>query len=187
MSLVVVPGGFAEVPAEVADLLMRAATGEAEEAPARGVRVALLPEVVEVEAGELFALEVTVDAATAIAHLPVTIEYDPEVVAFEEITGGDFLGSAEDVEVLGTARNPGRLVIGASRLGQSGAVSGRGSVAKVTFRALAPGQTEVRFGRANALGEDLGHVAPLEKRQATVMVYLAGERPREDETAGALR
>jgi hypothetical protein len=82
--------------------------------------------------------------------------------------------------VLADFSRPGEVVLGASRLGEVPPVSGHGTVATITFRALLPGVSEVRFRQAQALAANLAPLAPVSAEPARIEVKAgrpAGERP----------
>lgn len=178
-SLIVVPGGFAEVPVDVAEIVLRSAVVERDPAiePLRsGLRMILEPAVIDVEAGELFEVEILVDAADPVAHLPLTLVFDPSVVEFVRLIAGDFFGGAADAEVLANSTRPGVVVVGASRLGRAQGVTGSGSLATVMFRAKSAGETTLGFARVNALGADLQRLEPVETWRARAVVRAAERR-----------
>jgi general secretion pathway protein D len=124
--------------------------------------------------GEVFEVRLQASAVRPLSHLPLTLEYDPAVLAVERVAAGDFLGAAGEAEVLSDATARGRLVIGASRLGQRGGTRGAGTVATITFRAVADGESRVRFAEARALDALLQPLAPFATEAMTVEV---GEAP----------
>lgn len=179
-SLIIVPGSFGEVPAEVADSVLRSAV--VEEAvvppPGSGLRLVLAPEVSTVDLGELFEVEILVETGQLVAHLPLTLTFDPAVLEFVRFRPGDFLGGASDAEVLATSTVPGKVVIGASRSGPNQGVRGSGALASATFRAVGPGQTALGFARVNALTNDLQAIVPIETwNSSTVVRAVTGAAP----------
>jgi general secretion pathway protein D len=172
-SLILVPGGFAEVPAEVADVVLRSSILEREpieNTPAPGLRLLLEPATSEVAVGELFAVEILVDSMEPVAHLPMTLTFDPSVVEFVRLEPGGFLGGGRDSEILANANVPGMVVLGASRSRGSEGVRGGGSLATAVFRAIKPGRTSVDFNRVNALTSQLRPIEPLETWNASAVV-----------------
>ncbi|MFQ5526018.1 MAG: secretin N-terminal domain-containing protein [Thermoanaerobaculia bacterium] len=177
-SLIIVPDGL-EIAAPVSDLAMTAPAvdlpvegsyQEELEPLTQGVRVALFPVVVNPRVGEFFRVEVVAQAADEVAHLPMTISYDPEVLEFDRIAAGDFLGPLDEVELVASSSRPGRIVVGASRLGRGAGVSGSGALATVRFRALRPGETELAFVRVSALSAELQSIEPVERWHALAVV-----------------
>lgn len=176
-SLIIVPGGFAEVPAEIADIVLRSSVVEREpllEPLRSGLRLFLEPAVVNVEVGELFEVEVLVDAVDPVAHLPLTLVFDPSVIEFVRMDAADFLGRGADTEILANSGGPGSVVVGASRRGHTEGVVGTGSLATAVFRAKSSGESELGFARVNALGADLRAVGPLETWKARAVVHPSG-------------
>ena len=149
---------------------------------AAAVRLRLAPERPGVEVGDLFEVRLEAIVARPVSHLPVVLEFDPAVLAVEAVEAGDFLGGADEATVLADRSQPGRLVIGASRLGDRPGVGGAGTVARIAFRALAPGNAAIRFARATAQDPTLTAVAPLALEGATLRVRprLDHPRPRPD-------
>jgi general secretion pathway protein D len=139
-----------------------------------GVRLALEPSVVSVAPGDRFELAVAVDSRVPVAHLPSTLEFDPALLAVEAVEGGDFLGGAGAAEVVADTSTAGTVVLGASRRGQKAGVAGRGRIARVTFRALAPGAGSVRFAAQRVLDPALVEIGGVVTGSAAIEV-----RPRE--------
>ena len=147
-------------------------------ATATDVELRMVPAEVAVAVGDSFELALTARALAPLSHLPVTLVFDPAVVAVERVEPGPFLGGPGAAEVLSDRSQPGRLVLGASRLGESVGVAGEGVIARVVFRAVGPGSAGLRFERARALDAGLRPLA-LETRPAAVEV--GGERPAAPE------
>jgi hypothetical protein len=57
-------------------------------------------------------------------------------------------------------------------------VTGGGTVARITFHALAPGQAAIRLAKATAKDSRLAAVAPVSARGATLRIRLVEPRPR---------
>jgi general secretion pathway protein D len=119
------------------------------------VTVWLLPEVDQVRAGETFDVVVEARALAPVSHLPLTLVYDPDLLAVEAVEKGDFLGDDAAAELLTDNSRAGQLMVGASRLGEVPGVAGAGDVAVVTFRALATGPARISFDDSRALDADL--------------------------------
>jgi general secretion pathway protein D len=148
------------------------ASGEAKRRSA-AVRVWLEPDRSQVAAGDRLTVAVEAEAVRGVSHLPLTLTYDPAVLAFESAEAGDFLGGPGAAQVMADASHPGRLVLGASRLGEAPAVTGQGTVARLVFRALkaaAPGATKIGFAEAQALDGALRPVLPLRTGAMTIAI-----------------
>jgi|CXWL01.1.fsa_nt_gi general secretion pathway protein D len=145
------------------------------------VRLSLAASRPRVAEGETF--EVTLDARSlgALSHLPVTLSYDPALLSVESVQAGSFLGGPEVAQVLSDASKPGRLVLGASRLGKAPGVAGSGVVARIVFKARSVGTAAIGFAKAQALDSALG---PLEIETSPLALELVAgrETPRERET-----
>jgi general secretion pathway protein D len=154
-----------------------AATAVTTTANAPAVRLWLAPGKLSVAPGDLFEVRVQADASQPVSHLPLALSFDPAVLAVEKVEDGDFLGGAGQAQVMSDSGRPGSLVIGASRLGKVAGVKGTGTVARITFRALAAGSSEIGF-EVKALDSAL---KPLAARSRPALVEVGGEpepRPR---------
>jgi len=143
-----------------------------------GVRLAMQPSVVSIEAGETFQVTLEVDARVPVAHLPATLVYDPARLRVERVEAGDYLGGAGAAEVLADYSIPGTIVIGASRLGRRPGVAGRGTVATIVFRSLSPGASPVRITDRRVLDPELLEIAGVETAGAEIEVRAAIEPRR---------
>ena len=132
------------------------------------VRLWLTPDRTEVTAGDRLTVAVKVAAQREIAHLPLTLAYDPALLTFESAAAGEFLGAPGTAQVMADASTPGTLVLGASRLGTAPGVSGEGTVALLTFRARAAGASRIDFAKTQALDAALHPVLPLRTLPLTI-------------------
>jgi hypothetical protein len=98
------------------------------------------------------------------------------VLAVEKVEAGDFLGGSGEAQVMSDAGRPGALVIGASRMGKAPGVKGTGTVARITFRAVAAGSSALGFD-AKALDASLRPLAA-SSRAAVVEVRAEPAAPR---------
>jgi general secretion pathway protein D len=157
------------------------ATLPAASAPA--VRIWLTPGRLTVSSGDVFEVLVQADASQPVSHLPLSLSFDPAVLAVEKVDAGDFLGGAGEAQVLSDTGRPGALVIGASRLGKLAGVKGTGTVARITFRAVAAGKSPLGF-EAKALDAGL---RPMPLRSRAAIIVVSGEaapRPRPTPQSG---
>ncbi|HEX9944008.1 MAG TPA: secretin N-terminal domain-containing protein [Thermoanaerobaculia bacterium] len=155
------------------------ATAAPAAAAAPAVRLWLTPGRLTVAPGDTFEVRVQADAGKPVSHLPLSLSFDPAVLAVEKVDAGGFLGGPGEAQVMSDSSRPGALVIGASRLGQVPGVKGTGTVARVTFRAVAAGSSEVGFD-GKALDSAL---RPLAVRTRPALVEVDGEpepRPRAE-------
>ncbi len=149
-------------------------SGEAGPPP---VRLELVAWPVAVAPGDGFTVTLRVESARPVSHLPMILKYDPRLLEVEKIDEGRFLGRETVAKIL-VATEPGRLILGASRLGDVAGVSGKGVLARIRFRALAEGQAVVAFEKRKALDAELRPLRPLEIRTARVVIsYEAAASP----------
>ena len=131
--------------------------------------------------GEEVEVELTVDTARPVSHLPLVVAYDPTRVEVVAVAAGEFLGGAGEREVLADLSRPGEIWLGASRLGDRPAVAGRGTVAVLRVRAIAAGVAELAIASAAPLGPDLSPL-PARVRPARLVVGDAEAPPRAPRT-----
>lgn len=134
------------------------------------VRLRLLPETIEVMAGETFVIEVEIATTAAVSHLPLTLAYDPRALAVEKVMAGDFLGGSRNAQVTADLSTPGELVIGANRVAGAAGVAGHGALARVRFRALVDGASAVSIAAARVMGPDLVEIGAVSLAESDVVV-----------------
>jgi general secretion pathway protein D len=149
---------------------------EAEAVPAAArkappVRLWLAPARLTVAPGDRFEVRVQATAGQAVSHLPLSLQFDPAVLAVETVEAGDLLGGAGEAQVMSDHSRPGALVIGASRLGKVAGVTGTGTVARIVFRAVGRGSTALGLD-GKALDAAL---KPLAVRSRPALVEVSGE------------
>ena len=138
------------------------------------VKVWLAPSRKVLAPGQKLVVKVQAQADKPISHLPLALSYDPAALAVEQVERGEFLGRTGDAQVLANAAHPGEVVLGASRMGEAPAVTGRGTVARITFRALAAGSTRIGFSKSDALDAALRPVSPVRTEALDVSVRKEG-------------
>jgi hypothetical protein len=111
-----------------------------------------------------------------VSHLPLELAYDPELLAVEKVERDAFLGPESEAQILTDRSRPGRILVGASRLGAAPGVDGTGTLLRITFRALAEGETELTFAAAAARDAGLAPL-PLAVEPARVTVSAAAPPP----------
>jgi general secretion pathway protein D len=146
------------------------------------VRLRLVPQAKQVEQGETFTVRIEAAAVRPVSHLPIALAWDAKRLAIEKVEAGGFLGQPGTAQVLADSSRAGRLTVGASRLGDLPPISGEGTVATVTFRALAAGRARIGFGATQALDAALNPVLPLRTEVATIRVrpQRSGPGPTEE-------
>ncbi|MFQ5348825.1 MAG: cohesin domain-containing protein, partial [Thermoanaerobaculia bacterium] len=169
------PGGALMLVAgeEPATAGVAGASGEPEPPP---VRLELVPRPTVVAPGDSFTVTLEVEAIRPVSHLPVTLRFDPRLLEVEAVDEGRFLGP-EDVAKILAASRPGRMILGASRLGDVAGVTGTGVLAKVRFRALAEGEAVVAFAKGKALDAELKAMRPLATKTARILISYEAAAP----------
>ena len=81
---------------------------------------------------------------------------------------------------------PGRIVIGASRLGTVKGVAGQGTIAYVEVEALAEGRAVIKCSECKVLDRNLKSIKPLSRRKAVVIVGPPGGVGQEEVPDGEL-
>jgi hypothetical protein len=157
----------------------RLAADREESGPA--VKIRLQPTKKKIGVGDRFDVAVQIDASQRVSHLPITLRYNDKQLQVLDVWSGDFIGSDKESQFLAEFSEPGRIVIGASRLGNRQGVQGQGAVAYVRFRALTEGRAVVRFEKGKALDRALKPIQPLKRKKAVVHVGPegAGTEPLE--------
>ncbi|MDX1501022.1 MAG: hypothetical protein R3325_01580 [Thermoanaerobaculia bacterium] len=175
VSLIFLPEEEGEAVSATGDLAVPAQPpmpGEEPDPAEPDVRLGLEPAAVAVAPGESFELRLVAVAARPVAHLPVTLRFDPQVVRVVEVAAGDFPGGAEVLADLG---RPGVAVIGASRSDGGAAPAGAGVLARLTVRALAPGDAALTIEPGEPLGAGLEPLSSARRRPPSVTVVGAPE------------
>ena len=131
------------------------------------VQVWLAPRNLKVNSGERFVVKVQASADRPISHLPLSLSYDPAALVVEQVERGTF---PVEAQILADASRPGEVVLGASRMGEVPGVTGQGTVARITFRAVRSGSTRIDFLRSRAMDAELRPVVPVRARPVDVSV-----------------
>ncbi len=149
------------------------------------VRLRLVPGALGVAVGDRFEMRIEAEAAVPLSHLPMVITYNGQVLEAVSWVRGPLLGAEGEAELLGAVGEPGRLVLGASRLGERPGITGTGTVAVVTFQAKKTGTATVRLAKPKALGPALENLVPITATNAKVQVTAADAADAEDAQAVA--
>ena len=132
------------------------------------VKLWFAPRDVAVPPGSSFEVEVHASASQEISHLPMTVLYNPDLLAVEMVTQGDFLGIPGVASLMWDRSEAGRLVMGVSRLGNREGVTGKGVVARIKFRAKAEGTDALSFVETSAMNSRLEKVSPVGKQMLRI-------------------
>ena len=99
---------------------------------------------------QTLTLELAVQDVSSLYGLFFDLTYPSSVLSYEGATEGDFLSSGGNPTSFQVAEDAGRLVVGLTRLGQSGGRGGSGVVLTLRFRVIASGNGGLRFSRNEA-------------------------------------
>jgi general secretion pathway protein D len=160
------PGGALMLVTAEEPVAAAAAANDQEPPP---VRLELEASQPVVAPGDRFTVTLRVESTRPVSHLPVTLRFDRRLLEVESMDEGRFLGPEGVAKILAATR-PGRMILGASRLGDVAGVTGAGVLVKVHFRALAEGDAVVAFEKGKALDPDLAPLRPLATRSARILI-----------------
>ena len=99
------------------------------------------PKLNVIKVGKEITLTVSVDRIEGLYSAPFYLIYDPSLLEFIKASEGNFLKKDGKQTTFFQVNNPetGQVIIGLSRLGQAGGVTGSGPLATFTFRAKSSG------------------------------------------------
>ncbi len=138
------------------DLIATSAAGSTGSGSAR---LRLLPRSVEIAPGGSFEMEVEIATTAAVAHVPMTLTWDPALLALDRVAAGDFLGNSKNAGLTTDASTPGVLVLQADRVTGASGVAGHGALAHVSFRALGTGIATVTVASSHVADAELYELA----------------------------
>lgn len=108
------------------------------------------PSTTQAAVGEVISVVITVDGATNVGHAPFHVRFNPAVLRFVSGAEGSFLASdGSPTAFFATATSAGEsVVVGLSRLGNVGGVSGSGDLCLLQFEVVGSGHSSLAFARA---------------------------------------
>lgn len=116
-------------------------------------RLMLSPAASEVAPGDEFSVRLLVAGAQNLLRLPLTLHFDPSVVRVSSVRVGSAWATGAAPTLLYDTSRPGELVVGLARLGREVTpVTGGGELLRITFEAVAPGETDLILKRFALLG-----------------------------------
>jgi hypothetical protein len=122
-------------------------------------RLRLLPKLTSVVEGESFEMVVEIATTSPVAHVPLTLSWDPALLELEKAVPGDFLGSGKNAAYTSDGTVPGELALQADRVEGASGVAGNGALMRVRFRALAGGYATVEVAPGRILDAELYDLA----------------------------
>lgn len=149
------------------DLIATAAAGSTGTGSAR---LRLLPKTVEIAPGGSFEMEVEIATTAAVAHVPMTLTWDPALLELERVVAGDFLGNGKNAGFTSDSSVPGTLVLQADRVTGASGVAGHGALAHVSFRALGNGIATVAVAASHVEDAELYELAAVAAAPSEVVI-----------------
>ena len=138
-------------------------------------RLRLLPKTVEIAPGESFEMEVEIATTAPVAHVPMTLSWDPALLALERVVAGDFLGSGKNAGFASDDSIPGTLVLQADRVEGASGVAGHGVLARVRFRTLGEGIATVAVTASHVEDAELYELAAVAAAPSDVVIRTPDE------------
>ena len=115
-------------------------------------------------------LEVRAQGVTDLYGVAFDLTYPASLLAFEGASEGAFLGQGGIATTVQVAEQPGRLVVGATRLGVVGGVTGSGTLLILSFRAIAAGSGDIAFSDPSAVAATGNPVSDLDWLGGSVQI-----------------
>ncbi len=117
-----------------------------------GARFAFDPPSISQRTGSTFAVNVVLSGVQNAYSVPLEVNYDPKLLEVVNVSNGPFL--SQDGQTVALMHRDddttGSLQINATRPPGANGVSGQGTVATLTFKAKAPGQSTLAISRGGA-------------------------------------
>ena len=161
----------AEEPAPAREAAPEAERAEPELEEPSPATVSITPANLIVFQGERFSVNINIDNAVNVGHVPFNLSFDPEVLQIVEVVMGPFLGKdgvqvsfVRDYEDRG-----GELRVSLARLGSETGVDGSGILCTVVFKAVGLGSTELVFSN-NSVRDAAANTLPASFVPARVQV-----------------
>jgi len=112
--------------------------------------ITMQPSASRVSVGDVVSVVIVIDGATNVGHTPFHVRFNPAILRFVSGAEGSFLGSdGQPTAFFATATSEGAsVVVGLSRLGPVGGVSGSGDLCVLAFEVVGSGNSGLAFSRA---------------------------------------
>jgi general secretion pathway protein D len=119
--------------------------------------------------GSTFQTSVVVSNAQDLFTVPLQLQFNPAVLQLVNVDAGPFLGGDSQAVALAHRVDNGTVTLSASRPPNTKGISGQGSVCTITFKAIAPGDSQLNLVKVGAMNS--AHVnLPAVGSQAVVHV-----------------
>ncbi|MEO7793981.1 MAG: cohesin domain-containing protein, partial [Thermoanaerobaculia bacterium] len=165
-------GGSASftAPADSGTSLDLIATSGAGAAGFGSARLRVLPKSVAIAPGESFEMEVEIATTSPVAHVPMTLSWDPALLQLERVVPGDFLGSAKNAGFSSDDSTPGKLELKVDRVQGASGVAGHGALARIQFRALEIGIATVAVAATRVQDVELYELASVVAAPSDIVI-----------------
>lgn len=125
--------------------------------PMAGLSVS--PQTQSVNAGEAFNVNVNVSSVSDLYTAGFNLSFDSNVIRFDSITKGGFLGCGGAQTISSSTQGPGYVYFFVSRLADPAGCSGSGPLASVDFTALNPGSSGLDLSSVELVNSTPDHIA----------------------------
>ena len=133
-------------------------------------RLRLLPTSVALATGQSFEMEVEIATMAPVAHIPLTLSWDPDLLELEKVVPGDFLGSGKNVRFTSATSTPGELELHADRVTGASGVAGHGNLVRIRFRALGTGTGTIAIATERIQDAELYELASAASAPSEIVV-----------------
>lgn len=125
-----------------------------------------------VKVGEEFTVDIAVDGAAGLYSAPFFLNFPPGNLEFVRAEEGDLLGRDGTATIFTTSvnRTSGQLIVGTKQGAGGAGASGAGTLARVVFKAKAPGKTLLTLDRIN-FRDTGGRRLPVEAASLAIEVH----------------
>lgn len=176
--------GLAFVVSFLPLLFYGAAAAAAPSAPA--VQVSVAPARVEIaQAGEEFAVEVTVSQVNNLKGADVIVRFDPSIVQPLAVRPADLLAGRDLLGPITEVNGQEGYVSFATALTGEQAVTGQGSLIRLSFRAEHEGVTAMTIAKSELVDKDVQYM-PVEVSHGQVLVGVSSATPGAGTSPGSL-
>jgi len=114
------------------------------------VALSITPATSSQSVGSTFQVAVMLAGGQDIFSVPMQIQFDPHVLQLVNVDAGDFLSRDGQPVVAAHRLDNDTVTISTSRQPNAKGISGQGNVCTLTFKAIAPGDTNLVFVKAGA-------------------------------------
>jgi len=129
------------------------------------------PQVLSLRTGESRNIALVIDGARDLFSLPMLVQYDPAVLAVEEVRNGGFLsgGTQETAIVEHLDNQRGQAIISATRQPNTPGVDGTGALVELSIKGVGPGTSKLTIVQVNGRDSKQRSI-PLVSSEASVRV-----------------